>query len=52
VIGAGGRDTSEAQLGLPSEAEEVFGSLTASMAHWYQEGACYNFVIPPMSKES
>jgi len=34
---AGGRGTSEAQLGLPSEAEEVFGRLTASMSHWSKQ---------------
>jgi len=30
-----GRNASEAQLGLPSEAEEVSGRLTASIAHRY-----------------
>jgi len=35
VICAGGRDAPEAQLGLPSEAEEASGRLTASIAHRY-----------------
>jgi hypothetical protein len=32
----GGRNASEAKLGLPTEAEEASGGLTSSTAHWYQ----------------
>jgi hypothetical protein len=33
----GSRYASEAKSGLPPEAEEAFGRLTASTAHWYKQ---------------
>jgi len=48
VICAGGRDASEAQLGLPSEAEEVFGRLTASVAHFYENARTNTGKMPAL----
>jgi len=36
VIKTNGRNASEAKSGLPSEAEEASGRLTASIVHWHE----------------